>query len=259
MKTILSDVLIYLVSLIICVGCSVKERRELCPCRLELDFSEVDTAVICSADLDVSTSDSFVLYDHIDEPGSVSGYVVDVPRELIRVNVWYGGDGHEAGKGLRIPYGEQAPRVYFHSSEVDARCESCRELVLMRKNHCNVTIRITGDGSGPINIALLGNVDGYMNDGRPSQGPFRAEERMNGDGICSIVLPRQLDDSLVMELDNDTGILTRFALGEYIAESGYDWNAPDLEDIVIDLDFAVTHLTLVIQGWEKEYKYDVVI
>ncbi|MBQ2875254.1 MAG: hypothetical protein IJE85_08150, partial [Bacteroidales bacterium] len=85
------------------------------------------------------------------------------------------------------------------------------------------------------------------------------EGRMNGDGICSIVLPRQIDDSLVMELDNDTGILTRFALGEYIAESGYDWNAPDLEDIVIDLDFAVTHLTLVIQGWEKEYKYDVVI
>lgn len=258
MRTMLSNVLMSFVSLIMYAGCSVKENRDLCPCRLVLDFSEVDTAVIWSADLDVNASDGFVFNDHIDGPLR-NEYMFDVPRELLRINVWYGRDGYETETGLRIPYGRQAPEVYFHSSEVDARCELQKELIRMRKNHCKVTIRMTGNNTDPIKIALLGNVDGYMNDGRPSQGPFRAEERMNGDGICSIVLPRQLDDSLVMELDNDTGILTRFALGEYIAESGYDWNAPDLEDIVIDLDFAVTHLTLVIQGWEKEYKYDVVI
>jgi hypothetical protein len=80
-----------------------------------------------------------------------------------------------------------------------------------------------------------------------------------GENVFSVTLPRQLDDSLIMEADMGDEVLKEFPLGYYIAESGYDWNAPDLEDLTIDLEFAVTHISMVIQGWENEYKFDVVI
>ena len=116
-----------------------------------------------------------------------------------------------------------------------------------------------GEVVEPVSISLVGNVDGYASDGRPTLGRFCCSSVVDVDGSCTMVLPRQVDNTLMMELDDASGVLKRFAIGEYIAESGYDWATPDLEDITIDLDFAVTHLTLVIQGWEKEYMFDIVI
>ena len=81
----------------------------------------------------------------------------------------------------------------------------------------------------------------------------------DGSDTFFVNLPRQWDDSLLMKVDTGDKVVKTFPLGQYIRESGYDWNTPDLEDITIDLDIAVTHLSVVIQGWEKEYKFDVVI
>lgn len=257
MKTMSSRVLISFISLIVCAGCSVKENRTLCPCLLSLDFSEVDTAVIWSADIEVAAPDGLVFNDHIDSGDFDDAYTVLVPRRELQLCLWSGRGKSTAGEGLRIPYGEQCPPVYIHSSSINADCEKLHESVRMRKNHSRVTIHTIG--YMPVKIALVGNVDGYAADGRPSLGNFRCSSDIGADGICAMVLPRQIDNTLVMELDDGTGVLQRFALGEYIAESGFDWTAPDLEDITIELDFAVTHITLVIQGWEKEYIFDVVI
>lgn len=258
MKTMPSRLLICLISLVICAGCSVKEKRSLCPCRLVLDFSEVDTAVISSADVEVAAPDGLVFYDQIDSD-DYENYFVNIPRGEHRLCLWHGRGDCVAGEGLKIPYGEDAPPVYIHSSVIDAECEQLSEIVRMRKNHCRITIIMKGEDYTPVEIALLGNVNGYAGDGCPSVGEFRCSSGLDSDGICSMVLPRQIDDSLIMELDDGTEVLKKFTLGGYIAESGYDWSAPDLEDITMELDFAVTHLTLVIQGWEKEYKFDVVI
>ena len=65
MRTMPSKVLMSVFSLIVCAGCSVKEDRTLCPCRLVLDFSEVDTAVIRSVDQDVTTPDGFVFAENV--------------------------------------------------------------------------------------------------------------------------------------------------------------------------------------------------
>ena len=46
--------------MLICAGCSVKEDRTVCPCRLFLDFSEVDPSAVKSADFHLSASDGFI-------------------------------------------------------------------------------------------------------------------------------------------------------------------------------------------------------
>ena len=35
-----------------------------------------------------------------------------------------------------------------------------------------------------------------------------------------------------------------FALGEYILAAGFDWEAPSLQDMAVDIDIALTNLSL---------------
>lgn len=259
MKIKLSKVLICVFSLIVCAGCSVKEDRAICPCRLVLDFSEVDTTLIRSADVEMFSEDSLFLKNHLEAEDFEVEYDLSVPRKQLQLCLWSGREGFESDDGLRIPYGEEAPEVYFHSSVVDADCEQLREIVKMRKNHCRLTMIMKGEEFTPISVSLLGNVDGYTRDGIPSTGQFRCSSNVGSEGVCSMVIPRQIDNTLQMELDDGSGVFKKFAIGEFIAESGYDWTTQDLDDITVELDFAVTHLTLAIQGWEKEHKFEVVI
>lgn len=54
-------------------------------------------------------------------------------------------------------------------------------------------------------------------------------------------------------------MLREFALGEYIIESGYDWSAPDLADIEIEVDYSKTDVVFKVEDWEKTVSFDVII
>ncbi len=268
MRMIPPKVMICMAALSLVLGCSVKETRELCPCRLELDFSEVDTSVVRRAELVAVADGGFSFSDGL-EADAFADVWVEVPRREVCVGVWSGvdsalaegGDGFDvsAGRGLVIPFGEDCPPVYFHASVVDADCERLREIVLMRKNHCRMTVNVNNVETSDLQVRVTGGVDGYKADGTPSQGEFSSLLYPDVNGEMQVILPRQTDDSLMMEINDGTGVRKSFALGEYVAEAGYDWEAPDLEDITIDIDIAFTHISLVIQGWDTTYEFDVVI
>ncbi len=239
-------------------GCSVREDRSDCPCRLVLDFGGVDTSVVGSAELLVTSAGGFSFEDELDTDDLRVGVDVEVPREVLDVGVWsVDGRSSDRGAGLVIPVGEDCPEVYFHVSSVKAEGEMVCETVRMRKNHCVMDIRMVGLGTVPVRMGISGNVDGYMPDGSPSAGVFHHEIEVEGYG--RVVLPRQTDNSLMMEVYDDVGVVRRFALGEYVAESGYDWDAPDLEDITLEMDVAVTGVKLAFQGYEKTFEFEIEI
>ena len=248
----------FALSFISCAGCSVKEDRGFCPCRLVVDFTEVDTAYVESVDLFVRKGSEPVLADMVMKEEFSEDYIAYVPRTGLQVCAW-SGRGDALDEALSIPYGEDCPPVYLHSSQIDAARESVTETIRMRKNFCLMTLNVNMTVNYPLSLAISGNVDGYEADGSPSSGDFKVVVSPEDGNVFCVSLPRQLDDSLVMEVDKGDSIVRRFPIGRYIVESGYDWSSPDLEDITIDLDFAVTYLSMVIQGWEKEYKFDVVI
>ncbi len=242
-----------------CSGCSVREDRSLCPCRLIMDFSEVDLSVIEEADMVVSSDEGFIFNGRLGPDDFIGGMSLSVPRKMLDVGVWSGTEGLFAGDGMIIPEGEDCPRVYFHLASLMAEGEAVRDTVLMRKNHCVMTLNLEGTDYEEGEIVMLGNVNGYMEDGSVSVGEFVCGLKLDGSDGYEVVLPRQTDNSLVMEINDGTGVLKRFAIGEFIAESGYDWEAADLEDIEVDMDFAVTGIELKIQGWDKIYEFVVVI
>ena len=114
MKIRSSKALSVIVGALLCAGCAVKEYRESCPCRLVLDFSEVDTSAVSSADLYVTVPDGYVLTDCVDSERFAMDYTAIVPRTVLQVNLMSGAGGLMAESGLSIPLGEDCPPVYMH-------------------------------------------------------------------------------------------------------------------------------------------------
>ena len=72
-------------------------------------------------------------------------------------------------------------------------------------------------------------------------------------------VPRQEDASLALKIQDVDGYEKTFALGEYIAESGFDWNRPDLQDVLVQIDYARTQVIFTINDWRKVIDFDMII
>ena len=73
------------------------------------------------------------------------------------------------------------------------------------------------------------------------------------------MLPRQTDASLKLDIFSGFGLLKSFALGNYLKASGYDWNAKDLSDATVFVDFAGTQIEISVSGWEDTHSFDIVL
>ena len=252
--------LVLLGGLILQTACSVKEDRMPCPCLLHLDFVCPETEDMGLVGLKVTSLNGFVWRDTVDVSGGWNGYSLPVPQSSLHVSAWAGDDGLVSESGLVIPYGDDCPKVFMHDSDIRIDGEYCHETVTLRKNHCVLTLVTEGEEKLSSVLRLKGNVAGYDAWGVPLNGDFSfvLEEGGLEDGYLA-VLPRQNDASLILEADDGKGSNVAFAIGQYIVSSGYDWTAPDLDDIRVTLDYALTEIRVVIGAWESVYGYDVEI
>ena len=215
-------------------SCSVKEDRSACPCRLVMDFDGTDTLAVPVVRLLLSDNLSFSLAETLAACDFMPEYHIDVPRNDVYVNVYAGVEGLLGGDmGINIPYGQECPRIYMYSEVIDARCETARARVEMHKNHCVMSITLRKRDELQYGLRLSGNVCGYLPDGSPARGDFSYTPDADESGAYVAVLPRQIDSSLMLEVNDGTGVLKTFALGEYILAGGYDWTAEDLEDVEV--------------------------
>lgn len=260
MKTMKSLIYLFSAAAMLVQGCSVKEDRGQCPCRFELDLSGIDTTKIKSVNVLAVIAEDVVFRDCIRAEDFSRGFVADVPHGDMCVNVWSGEDGEiEAGRLVRIPYGVECPPLYMHSFMADTRGECVRVKVRLFKNHCRLSVRMQGQQSVPYSLTFKGGVDGYDMLGRPSSGDFSCVAYPGEDGASLALIPRQVDSSLLLEVDDGRGPYKVFAVGEYLDAAGYDWSASDLEDVSLVLDYYKTSVKIIVAGWDKEYVYDVIL
>jgi hypothetical protein len=57
----------------------------------------------------------------------------------------------------------------------------------------------------------------------------------------------------------DSEIVDRLPLGEYIARSGYDWTAENLADVNVALDLEKQQVMITVSGWDGVVVMDIVI
>ena len=254
MKTQPSGVFWFMI-LFLAVGCSVKEDREDCPCRLIMDMGGIDTTLVRQLNLLATSPDGVVFSDTVQAKDFSKLYVRDVPHTQMRINAW-------AGSGeLLIPYGCECPPFYMYSFDADTRGEVCRHTLDLKKNHCRLTVLFDGRDQVPYRLTFRGNVDGYGDDGLPSAGDFACVAYPAEKGAGShVAVPRQLDSSLLLDVEDEgSAVLKTFAIGEYLQAGGYDWTAEDLEDATVILDYYITGIRITYKGWDKEYSYDITL
>lgn len=246
---------------ILCAGCFVKEDRRFCPCRLFLDLSSIDISCVDSVTLVGMCDGVEVISQTIHSESFVNEYEVLVPRtKNMRLQLLSGSSGfRNDGESLIIPFGMDCPPVYMENLVIDTECEITKKKVSLHKNFCRLTVHLVDGQNFPYILSVRGGVDGYLFDGSPSEGRFYSHATEYGNGSFMVVLPRQIDGSLTLDIDDESNVLKSFALGEILNNCGYDWNAPDLEDITVGLDYSRTNMTIMIQNWEKVYEFDFVI
>lgn len=242
------------------VGC-VKENREACPCRLIVDLGDVDPIRIESVDIRLSSAKGFSYETSREAESYATDDVILVPRDEVFLNVYHADSGMMKEDGLLIPEGEDCPPVYMCSYLVSTQGqEYVRKSVRMLKNHCVMTIYLEGEQpKSPYNIFIKGNVCGYDSSGSPRKGVFCSSPRTVSESVFDVILPRQVDASLVLEINDDGEIFKTFALGEYVKACGYSWSEDNLKDITVRIDYAISQVVIAVKGWEEVYEFDIVI
>lgn len=253
------------VAFVACVGCSVKEDRSECPCIVVLDLSGVDDGRFRSLTVRAESSDGFLLHEIVSGNPLPDKFMVKMPRGEIRMNIICE-DGNEVMTGsfndsgvYRIPENSECPPVYFTVGRLNTDTDMVEVPVDPKKNYCRVFIEMLSTGPYIGGLNIIGNVCGYDIEGRPMHGDFRFASGLEEGGVCEVNVPRQSDTSLRLQIIDGSGILKDFALGEYIAASGYDWNAEELDDIGVAIDYSRTKITFKVRDWEKIFEFDVVI
>ena len=242
------------------IGCSIKEDRSECPCRLVLDLSRVSLCGDDSLELAVVSDAGVVCAEKVDSASLGKNVVLDVPRVSLGLMACCGGEGMTGMEGLVIPMGSSCPEIYTYVSEIEADAEVVCDTLMMRKNHCVVSIAFKYQPDDEVRLTVRGNVCGYDLAAKPVVGAFMAYAVSSSDGdLPSVVLPRQCGGELFLDVCDSKGRSKTLILSRYIDASGYDWNAPDLKDMKITIDMVHTTISLKVTGWDEEFFFDVVI
>ena len=180
------------------------------------------------------------------------------------------------GDEIRVPVSEQMDSLYGFFKMYHTRCESVLCDVELHKEFCTVSFTLGEDGySSPYRIEVWGNVAGVSAwDLMPVLGEFRYAP-MQKNGVYRVRVPRQVDNSLelvMLEIPDQVGydgeragddgervVVDRLPLGEYIARSGYDWTAEDLDDVNVALDLEMQQVMITVSGWDGVVVMDIVI
>ena len=234
-----------LIPFLLLPSCSIKEDRTACPCALTLELTALPVSPVV---LGVAGEGySFTEVIHAD-----TVLVVPVPKGDLAVSA-VGGALPEGDGSVRIPEGEEAPPMYLFHADVSTLAEQVVLPVLLHKQFCTLELIFRGPpGYGPpFEVVVEGFYGGWQPDGSPAPGPFSRRILPGADGCASLRLPRQGDESLLMHIVFSDSIVRTFALGSYISASGYDWSAPDLDDLTLNVDISLTSVTISTDLWSR--------
>lgn len=241
-------------------ACTVLENRSACPCQLVLNLDDPANYSCDSLLLRVSAQgyewkkivgrDQYAIPVAVAVPVRGGVFVSVVDNRMSR---------YCSFDGFSIPLGEQCPPAYMFGTYCDTTADETEVDVRIHKNYCGVTVCFSSPAITEYDLMIRGDVSGYSREGVPLTGEFGFVPYFEKGLNSYFRLPRQNDASLRLEITTPRGSDTALALGSYIMQSGYDWSAEDLDDIVVYVDFVETAFTISINDWSAEVATDIII
>lgn len=247
-------------------SCSVKEDRSDCPCMLTLDFSDVDYDLLLEAGLTemgiiVASESGICVRKSVSLKEAPGECVIAVPRSRVNLCAVCGGGGGFMDSSVIVGENEECPKYYVCFDSFEALSNAVTRKVILHRNHCFLKVRLKDSPALPSKrfyVTVEGDVCGFDIYGEPVTGLFRAGSDESSGGTCSVCLPRQRDGSLSLQIHfPGSKDIRSFPIGDYILQSGYDWTAPDLEDIEVEVDFSLTGVSFAIDSWKKTLYFEI--
>lgn len=251
-----------LATMLLPASCSVKERRENCPCWLEIAVSgcrSVSRNVTVSAwNPGMVFSEAIDIFDYPD------CYERTVPKGYVTVTAFAGRRAQElSGESLIIPDGIPCDSLYARHALVDCTGEFARDSVVLHKQFATVYLkidRLQDEYPYPYRLVLRSAFDGLrLTDCSPHAGPWTLPLEALPDGTFRFRVPRQGDGSLSIDLVLGNETVDSYPIGEHILRAGYSWLSEDLEDIYIGMDYGGSDPHITIEPWGDSPGYDSVI
>ena len=255
-----SRILIVVLFSTVIFGCTVKEERDGCPCRLFLDFTSVDLADQAPLLLSVFSDDGFEFSRMIDYGNYQDTCIIYVPRTDLNVVLWSGAEGYMDEYGLTIPSGAGCPPVYIHSQNLKAEGEFIYDVVSLKKSYCILNVSLVNSNSVE-GMMVRGNVAGFDKVGNSRPGDFRVYSKVDPSSVEASIfyVPRLNGTSLYLDVIESDGMVKTFPLHDYVSAFEYDWDEYDLSDLNVLLNYTAAGVSVTIKVWDEEFVIDVVI
>ncbi len=249
----------FLTAVAIAASCSMKEDRALCPCHLAVDLEEASDDAGVKLFLFAGTeliSSAEVGPEDIRKP-----YEEDVPRQEICIAGLQGlASNVIEGRNVIIRTGSQADRIHLHSDYADCTGDRAFVRAGFHKNWASLEICAVNYGSdaGRMEFIVTGDVCGYsLTDRMPVHGDFRCAAELTDPEFqkYSVNLPRQESYGgelhlVIRNVEEGRTVLT-CGLSGLLNDSGYDWEKPDLDDILLTFDKAGLDISVTVKDWKE--------
>lgn len=242
------------------VSCSVKEDRTPCPGYLFVSFRDGEkypgrVGMIGWADGEE------VFHDALFTAECDPYWIKAVRKNIIRLGSYTGlSESSCSEHRIVIEQGHQADSVYAFFKEVDCRGDEAYVEVDFHKQFCTVHLDIDQDAEQMKRFIfeVTGNSCGFdVLSFSAVGGPFHCEPVVrDGERVVDFRIPRQKDNGLKLKLwyrNPKNGIkedMGEYSLASYIAKTGYDWDADDLQDVFIRISMTIGYVTVSLQDWE---------
>ena len=238
----------------------VKEARTDCPCYLDLLLRAPGTPALDARITSLARSDGNLVFDHDTRPeDGVEFVTIPVPKGTVRLAAVKGNSYMHSSDGiLTIPEGEPSSQVYAWCDSKECRDEDAADTVRFAKQFALLTVKMIGvEPFGDISLKVRGEWSGMnLFTLEPMKGSFRADAVRMDDGRFSVALPRQGDQTLMMDMyafgNTSTPEIT-FPIGKLIVEKGFDWAARSLGDIDMEIDYSDTEFSVsIVSDWVEQ-------
>lgn len=255
----LSPILLFSATIVAVASCSIKEDRSGCPCVLTVSLQETTENVVISGWND----ENKIIYDILKPGGKDCSIKYRVPRGRCEMSAIIGYEGLVlSDEMLFIPEGGQMTCLYASASVIDTDRETTEHDVSFKKNHVkvNLSFKDTDTGLSPYDIQVRSNVAGIdMKTLSPIMGNFVCTPEIKDGKGYEFVIPRQIDESLSIDLMRGDEKYDTIAMGSIIASTGYDWTADALADIDLVIDLPKGEISITVSGWDGPFSTTIII
>ena len=182
-------------------------------------------------------------------------WVKTVHKGTFDISAWRGiWTNKEDGTRLLIKKGEQCDPLYAFFAPVDATGEMAYVDVGFKKQFATITVDICrkAEEMPDFEFLIKSNTCGFdLFSFAPVEGEFEFSPMPAvGERVVSFRAPRQIDNSMTLQLWRRGQTAGIYPLGEYINRTGYDWKTEELRDVRILIDLVIGQVTIAVEGWE---------